>query len=320
MIKKRSLVLSLPLLTGWRHERVLLSNDNRWRHHKRPITWFVGKHVPLWFKAASFENVTWTLPFYSWAAHSSGLWPGLHRGLGPTHSLHRPHHNHLYTVTWWTVALLDINHLNSWGCILLLSRWPNGLASQRKFLTCVQLAFRLATHLRWLWLSLTLSLLKVIKVNVLPSNSTRRYDVHKGEHGILYFSQTIADVAISSHNITHTFPTWMVRRTCILILGVKGLNSYASRRKFFTVWPPNTSQHNMIASQLYMREIDAFLRFAWTCEPTYKSVWPPFASPYASSGFVNLHWLALTCESVWPAALCWNFRKIATLHKDTLHL
>ena len=115
MIKKRSLVLSLPLLTGWRHERALLSNDNRCRHHKRPITWFVGKHVPLWFKAASFENVTWTLPFYSWAAHSSGLWPGLHRGLGPTHSLHRPHHNHLYTVTWQTVALLDINHLNFLG-------------------------------------------------------------------------------------------------------------------------------------------------------------------------------------------------------------
>ena len=47
--------------------------------------------------------------------------------------------------------------------------------------------------------------LKVIKVNVLPSNSTHRYEVHKGEHGILYFAQTIADVVISSHNITHTF-------------------------------------------------------------------------------------------------------------------
>ena len=45
---------------------------------------------------------------------------------------------------------------------------------------------------------------KVIKVNVLPSNSTHRYEVHKGEHGILYFAQTIADVAISSHNITPT--------------------------------------------------------------------------------------------------------------------
>ena len=46
----------------------------------------------------------------------------------------------------------------------------------------------------------------VIRVNVLTSNSTHRYEVHKGEHGILYFAQTIADVAISSHNITHTFP------------------------------------------------------------------------------------------------------------------
>ena len=45
----------------------------------------------------------------------------------------------------------------------------------------------------------------MIKVNVLPSNSTHRYEVHKGEHGILIFGQTIADVAISSHNITHTF-------------------------------------------------------------------------------------------------------------------
>ena len=53
---------------------------------------------------------------------------------------------------------------------------------------------------------LTISLLKVIKVNVLLSNSAHRYEVHKGEHDILYFAQTIADVAISSHNITHTFP------------------------------------------------------------------------------------------------------------------
>ena len=31
-----------------------------------------------------------------------------------------------------------------------------------------------------------------------------------------------------------------------------------------------------------------------------KSVWPPFASPYGSSGFANLRRLALTCEYVWP--------------------
>ena len=54
--------------------------------------------------------------------------------------------------------------------------------------------------------ALTLSLLKMIKINVLPSNSTHRYEVHKGEHGILYFAQTTADVAIGSHNIIHTFP------------------------------------------------------------------------------------------------------------------
>ena len=32
----------------------------------------------------------------------------------------------------------------------VLKSWPNGLASRRKFWTCVQLAFRLATHLRGL--------------------------------------------------------------------------------------------------------------------------------------------------------------------------
>ena len=32
--------------------------------------------------------------------------------------------------------------------------WPNGLAFRRKFWTCVQLVFRLATHLRGLALTL----------------------------------------------------------------------------------------------------------------------------------------------------------------------
>ena len=102
------------------------------------------------------------------------------------------------------------------------------LPSRRKFSACVQLAFRLATHLRWLWSS---------------------------------------------------------------------SNSYASPRKLFTVWPPNVSRHKLIASQLYMREIYDFLRLVWTCKPTCESVWPPIASPYASSGFAKL---ASTCESVWP--------------------
>ena len=35
-------------------------------------------------------------------------------------------------------------------------------------------------------------------------------------------------------------------------------NSYAIRRKIFTVWPPNASRHKLIASQLYMRETDDF--------------------------------------------------------------
>ena len=32
-------------------------------------------------------------------------------------------------------------------------------------------------------------------------------------------------------------------------------NSYASRRKFFTVWPPNANQHKWIARHLYKRKI-----------------------------------------------------------------
>ena len=45
--------------------------------------------------------------------------------------------------------------------------------------------------------------------------------------------------------------------------------------------------------------------YAWnvrfvTCGPTCDSVWPPIASPYPSSGFAFLRWLAPTCDSVWP--------------------
>ena len=39
-------------------------------------------------------------------------------------------------------------------------------------------------------------------------------------------------------------------------------NSYTSRRKFFTIWPPNATRHLLIASQLYMCEIYDFLRLA----------------------------------------------------------
>ena len=50
----------------------------------------------------------------------------------------------------------------NWCCSL--SRWPNGLASRRKFWTCVQLAFRLATHLRRL-APLTLDELKLTQAD-----------------------------------------------------------------------------------------------------------------------------------------------------------
>ena len=57
-------------------------------------------------------------------------------------------------------------------------------------------------------------------------------------------------------------------------------NSYASPRKF---WPPN--------STVYAWKL-RLLRLAWTCESTCESVWPPIASPCASSGFANLRRLA----------------------------
>ena len=48
-----------------------------------------------------------------------------------------------------------------------LKPWPNGLASLRKFWTCVQLAFRLATHLRGLALTLVeLNLLNIHYMNL----------------------------------------------------------------------------------------------------------------------------------------------------------
>ena len=55
------------------------------------------------------------------------------------------------------------------------------------------------------------------------------------------------------------------------------------------VWPPFASPY---ASS-------GFANLRWLAS-TCESVWPPFASPYASSGFANLCRLALTCESVWP--------------------
>ena len=77
--------------------------------------------------------------------------------------------------------------------------------------------------------------------------------------------------------------------TCIDLCGLwSSSNSYASRHEFFTVWPSNASRHKLIASQLYLRETEDFLRLAWTCE----SVGHPSQSPYASSGFANLRRLA----------------------------
>ena len=61
--------------------------------------------------------------------------------------------------------------------------------------------------------------------------------------------------------------------------------------------PPSASRHKLITSNLLLRKRINQL-YAWnlqlfvTWEPTCESVWPPFASPYASSGFANLSRLA----------------------------
>ena len=68
--------------------------------------------------------------------------------------------------------------------------------------------------------------------------------------------------------------------------------------------------------QLYAWNVRLFA----TCEPTCESVWPPFASPYASPGFANLRWLASTCESVCPGLKITDFKfshltKIISINK-----
>ena len=120
---------------------------------------------------------------------------------------------------------------------------------------------------------------------------------HKPQAKCYSFGQTDSQVdafRLAFHLATHLF------RLASTLVELKF--AHASRGKFFTIWPPNASRHKLIASQLYIREIYVFLRLAWTCEPTGESVWPPIASPYASSqGFANLRRrLASTCESVWP--------------------
>ena len=67
-------------------------------------------------------------------------------------------------------------------------------------------------------------------------------------------------------------------------------NLHASRRTFFTVWPPNASRHKVD------RKFHAYtddLRLSATCEP----VWLPIASP-CKFWLCKLAW---TCEAVWPA-------------------
>ena len=44
-------------------------------------------------------------------------------------------------------------------------------------------------------------------------------------------------------------------------------------QKFFTIWPPNANRHKLIASHLYMRQIDFFATSCVTYEPACYCVW-----------------------------------------------
>ena len=120
---------------------------------------------------------------------------------------------------------------------------------------------------------------------------------------ILYAKQTWYNQGLSKSLATRTRKSTQVNAgfrlafnlrfvwppTCVDNCVDFGRASSASRRQFFTVCPPNPSRHKLISSQLW---IAWSLQLFATCEPTCESVWPPIASPYASSGFINLRRLA----------------------------
>ena len=77
-------------------------------------------------------------------------------------------------------------------------------------------------------------------------------------------------------------------------------NSYASRRKFFTVWPPNASRHKLIASHLYLVY---YLRLFATCVHLRADLAIRLAIHRNSVQFLVLPtrcWLASTWDPVWP--------------------
>ena len=100
--------------------------------------------------------------------------------------------------------------------------------ARRKFSTCVPLAFRLATHLRWL-------------------------------------ATTCVDFGRAQIHMQ-------------------------SRRRFFTVWPPNASRHNLIASNCICVKFMTFVWLAWTCEPISESV-----SVATHRKSVRKFWFATAC-------------------------
>ena len=95
-----------------------------------------------------------------------------------------------------------------------------------------------------------------------------------------------------STQVFHAFR--LATHLCWLALALVELKFVRKSAKVFTVWPPNTSWQQVICICVKCTAFDDL--HAWHCEPTSESVW----SPIASSGFVNLRWLASTCESVWP--------------------
>ena len=125
-------------------------------------------------------------------------------------------------------------------------------------------------------------LVKIWSLSLHPSNLSR-----SDNFTLFSFTDSYQALAKRTNKSSQVF-NW--RSTCIfpghplawtfVYFGRSQINSHPKRRKFFTVWPPNTNRHKFIASHLYLFQIYGLLRLAWTCE----SIWTPFASPYASSG------------------------------------
>ena len=94
---------------------------------------------------------------------------------------------------------------------------------------------------------------------------------------------------------------WRKQLTILKIwMGITSRNLTTVLFFFFNALSPGQTDSQVDASQ---RKFTTCVRLAFRLATHLRGLASrvaPFASPYASSGFANLCWLALTCESVWP--------------------